>query len=104
MGTDRRRTRVIAAAISSVAGIALFVALGGAGLAQSAIALAQYQYGPPGQYQYGKKIVICHKLKNTISVSVNAWPAHLRHGDTVGTCAVAATTQTSTKKPKKPKA
>jgi hypothetical protein len=101
VGTERRRARVIAATVSGVGGILLFVALGGAGLAQSAIALAQYQYGSPGQYQFAKKIVICHKLKNTISVSVNAWPAHQRHGDTVGACVQAATTQTKGKKPKK---
>jgi hypothetical protein len=36
--------------------------------------------GPP------KKIIICHKGKNTISVSENALPAHLAHGDTLGPC------------------
>ncbi len=32
------------------------------------------------------KIVICHKGKNTISVSENAKSAHLAHGDTLGPC------------------
>jgi hypothetical protein len=39
------------------------------------------------QYQYGKKVTICHKGKNTISVSIHAWPAHQAHGDTLGPCA-----------------
>jgi len=33
-----------------------------------------------------EKVTICHKLKNTISVSVSAWPAHQAHGDTMGAC------------------
>jgi hypothetical protein len=36
-------------------------------------------------FQYGGKALICHKGR-TISVSVNAVPAHLRHGDTLGPC------------------
>lgn len=43
--------------------------------------------------QYPEKVTICHRTgsqKNpfvTIRVSRNALPAHLRHGDTVGSCA-----------------
>jgi len=33
-----------------------------------------------------EKIVICHKEKMTKSVSENAVPAHLNHGDTLGPC------------------
>jgi len=32
------------------------------------------------------KQVICHKSKNTISISSNAVDAHLAHGDTQGAC------------------
>ena len=32
------------------------------------------------------KVTICHKEKNTITISVNAVDAHLAHGDTIGTC------------------
>jgi hypothetical protein len=55
------------------------------------LALAALSFGkpPPGrpsaaQYQY--KIVICHKQRNTISVSVRSWPAHRAHNDTMGAC------------------
>jgi hypothetical protein len=108
VGTERRRARATAAAISGVAGVVLFVVLGGAGLAQTAVPSGDGQSGTttaeqdvtPLQVPTGKKVVICHKLKNTISVSVHAWPAHQRHGDTEGECAAAATAQAKTKKPK----
>jgi hypothetical protein len=31
-----------------------------------------------------QKITICHKGKNTLTISINAWPAHQAHGDTKG--------------------
>jgi len=34
-------------------------------------------------------VTICHRGKNTISISLRAWPAHQRHGDTQGACAAA---------------
>ena len=74
-----RAAAVIAIAVASLVAFASF---GGAGIAQSAVGLAQYQYG--------KKVTICHKGKHTIRISVRAWPAHKRHGDTVGTCVTAA--------------
>ena len=33
-----------------------------------------------------EKVTLCHKGKNTITISANALPAHLNHGDTRGTC------------------
>jgi len=47
--------------------------------------------GPPDD-QYAEKVLICHippgnpENAHTISVSVNAVPAHLAHGDTEGPC------------------
>ncbi len=69
--------RAIATAVA-VASVVAFASLGGVGLAKSAIGLAQYQYG--------KKVTICHRHKNTITISIKAWPAHERHGDTLGKC------------------
>ena len=45
----------------------------------------------PG-YGYAGKVTICHHTGSkkhpfhTITVSANAVPAHLRHGDTIGPC------------------
>jgi hypothetical protein len=44
------------------------------------------------QYQYEKKVTICHHTGSqtnptvTITVSRNALPAHFAHGDTLGPC------------------
>jgi hypothetical protein len=78
-GNRSRRGVALVAVVA--ASVVAFASLGGVGLAQSAVGLAQYQYG--------KKVTICHKGKNTIRISVRAWPAHKRHGDTLGTCAAA---------------
>ena len=85
--TERRRRSVIAA-IVVVASVAVFALVGGTGLAGRSIGAGQYQYGGLGQYQYGAhgKVVVCHKKHHTIVVSAHAWPAHHRHGDTVGSC------------------
>ena len=76
----RQSPRVALAAALAIGTVMLFAALGGVGVAQSAISAAQYQYG--------HKVTICHKGK-TITVAKASLPAHLRHGDTVGTCASA---------------
>jgi hypothetical protein len=78
-GNRSRRGVALVAVVA--ASVVAFASLGGVGLAQSAVGLAQYQYG--------KKVTICHKGKNTIRISTRAWPAHKRHGDTLGTCAAA---------------
>jgi microcystin-dependent protein len=86
----RRKHRRVATAVSASAAVVLFAALGGAGLAQTALEPAR---GLVTQSQGGEKVEICHKGKNTISISVNALPAHLRHGDTESECtAVTGTT------------
>ena len=79
---SNKRPRIAAAAAMAVCLLAAFAALGGVGTAQSAISSAQDAYG--------KKVTICHKGKKTISIAKSAWPAHQRHGDTLGTCASAA--------------
>jgi hypothetical protein len=79
--TNPRMRRAAIAAALATSLLAAFAALGSVGAAQSTISAAQYQYG--------KKVTICHKGK-TISVGKAAEPAHVRHGDSVGTCAAAA--------------
>jgi uncharacterized membrane protein YgcG len=72
-----RRRRISVAALSVLCAVTVFAALGGIGLANGVIGIAQYQYG--------KKVTICHK-GNTLTISQKAWPAHQRHGDTLGAC------------------
>jgi uncharacterized membrane protein YgcG len=67
------------AALTVLSAVAVFAALGGIGLANGVISVAQYQYGHD-------KVTICHKGK-TLTISTKAWPAHQRHGDTQGACA-----------------
>lgn len=76
---NSRKPRLAAAAVVATTLVTAFAALGGIGVAESAISAVQYQYG--------NKVAVCHKGKKTIRISKNAVPAHVRHGDTVGTCA-----------------
>jgi hypothetical protein len=89
--------RAAAASATVALGAVACGALGGVGLAQSpnggAAAAAQYQYG---------KATICHHAgphgkRVTISVSRNALPAHMRHGDDMGAC-TSATSQAQKRK------
>lgn len=80
--TTRKSPRVAVAAALATGTVTVFGALGGVGVAQSAISAVQYQYGA--------KVTICHKGK-TITVSKNAVKAHARkHADTLGPCTSAA--------------
>jgi hypothetical protein len=80
-GSGVRRFRLAVAAVVSaglLVPLAAFGAGGGSGQTSSA---AQY------------KITICHHTHSkkhpfvTIRISNKAWPAHQRHGDTMGACA-----------------
>jgi hypothetical protein len=86
-------------ALGTAISVALLVPLavfGGTGFAQGTSAAA-------GQY----KITICHHTKSkkhpfhTIKISIKAWPAHERHGDTMGACPAAATKASKSHKAKK---
>src|SRR5215203_6023207 len=81
--TNTKAQRAVFAAVVAATMLVTFGALGGVGLAKTAISVAQYQYA--GQ----EKVTLCHKGKNTITVGAPAVAAHKRHGDTVGTCAAA---------------
>jgi len=75
-----RRLRVVVAALVSV-GLLVPLAALGAGTSGQTASAAQY------------KITICHHTHSkkhptvTIRISNKAWPAHQRHGDTMGACA-----------------
>jgi hypothetical protein len=81
MRKKTQRFRFAAAGMMTGALLVPLAVFGGTGAAKSSSA-AEYQY----------KITICHhthSTKNpsvTISVSLNAWPAHKKHGDTMGAC------------------
>lgn len=88
-----RKHKRVAAAVSVSAAVGVFAVLGSTGLAQTALAPAQNLVA---QNQSAQKVEICHKGRNTISISVNALPAHLGHGDTESACTLAAgTTETA---------
>ena len=96
MRVPKKVSRIVAAAALVACMLTTFAALGGvSSAAQSAISAVQGQYG--------KKVTICHKGK-TITVSKKALPAHLRHGDTVGTCAEAKAKKAKIAKAKAAKA
>ena len=81
-----KRFRLAMGAVISACLLVPLAVFGGTGLAQSSSAAKQY----PSADQYA--ITICHHTHSkkhpmhTIRVSVKAWPAHKRHGDTLGEC------------------
>lgn len=91
----KKTPRLAAAAVMVACMLVAVAALGGVGRAQNVISSAQGGYG---------KVTICHKGKNTISISKAAWPAHQRHGDTLGSCSSAAAKAAKAKKAKAAKA
>lgn len=80
------RGRLAGTAIVAVGAVLVFAVIGGTGLAGGLAKPGKAQYAP-GQYQSSeKKVTVCHKGKVTIRISVNALPAHLAHGDSIGLC------------------
>lgn len=99
------RVRIVAVAAAAVA-VGVFASLGATGYAAR---LVSFAHTTPQAAQYPpSKVTICHHThsqKNpfvTITVSVHALPAHLKHGDTVGPCpAQAPASPVAPAKPKK---
>ena len=89
--SDKKLRRYMAAGVLTLALLVPLAFYGGTGFAKNTSA-AQYQY----------KLTICHHTgskkhpMHTISVSNRAWPAHQRHGDTMGACPPATTTTSTT--------
>jgi hypothetical protein len=86
----RKSGRARIAAVSAIALVGVFASLGATGYAAR---LVKFSSTSPNAAQYPpSKVTICHHThsqKNptvTITVSVHALPAHLKHGDTVGPC------------------
>jgi len=89
----RNRLAAVAAAVLAAGAIASLAATG------YAARLVSFTHTSPTAAQYpNEKVTICHHThsqKNptvTITVSVHALPAHLKHGDTEGACAPTAPT------------
>ena len=111
MNLSSRRARLAAAAaLALVVGVP--ASLGATGLAAKVVGLSD---STPTAAQYpSSKVTICHHTHSktnpfvTITVSQNALPAHMGHGDTVGPCTppaapVAAATSQKLKKAHKAK-
>jgi len=86
---DNRRRRMLLGIAVVTTSMVVAVALAGLSFAAQGSPTAAKS---PATNQYGGKLTICHhthSLKNplvTIRISASAWPAHARHGDTMGKC------------------
>lgn len=93
MAKLRKTGRTRAAVVGAVLAAAAFASLAATGYAAR---LVPFSHASPTADQYpAGKVTICHhthSAKNpfvTITVSVHALPAHLKHGDTIGPCSQA---------------
>ena len=95
----RRARRVVGSAVA-VAALAASGVLVGVGLAGRPLAALDTTTESTTVPTTGK-VAICHRTRSKkkpghmISVSVKAWPAHMRHGDTLGACVAPTPATTS---------
>lgn len=91
MPRNMHRSRRLTLAIIALVALLAFGVIGGSAFAndrrKAPKAAGQSQYGSMGQYQYGKRVVICHKGR-TIVVSGSAVRSHLSRKSSLGPCAV----------------
>jgi hypothetical protein len=86
---------IVVAAALAAAGV-----LVGVGVAKTSLKPADL--GTTTTVPSSGKVTICHKTHSkkhpqvTITISVSAWPAHQKHGDTLGACAPPGGTTTTT--------
>ena len=85
-GRTSKSLRGLAAVLVALGLVAALAVLAGASWSATA-----------SQYQYGKKMTICHHTHSkthpqvTITVGAPAVKAHLKHGDTLGACSASPT-------------
>src|SRR5829696_8232619 len=94
-GESRAMTRFSRSSWRRESAIGAGTALAVGALASIAAAVST-SGAPAAASQYADKVTICHHTHSqkhpfvTITVSRNALPAHLRHGDMIGSCAAAS--------------
>jgi hypothetical protein len=93
-GRRARRVAGSAVAIGALAASGVMVGVGLAGSPLAALDTTTESTSTPTTTTVPTtgKVAICHRTRSKkkpghmISVSVKAWPAHMRHGDTLGAC------------------
>jgi hypothetical protein len=100
---QRRRARRVLGGAVAVGLLAASGVLVGVGIASGPkVALVTTASSTTTTIPTSGKVTICHHTHSkhnpfvTISISVHAWPAHLKHGDAVGACVRPTTTTTTT--------